>query len=192
MPTRRPPKPPGVQAAPRVRGQKSPKRSINTLIREGPNRADFAQIDRQIRRIHPRAAAILLAADVEFSLEYAITLRLPRNDEDTNKLLVGRDGPLSGFYSKIHLAYAMGIVGDDDLNGLNIIRRVRNAFAHAPRPIDFSAPEIRDECSKIRLVKPPTNDDESIIDSNSALRQRFTDACQQLSASIVLAPIIAK
>jgi hypothetical protein len=36
----------------------------------------------------------------------------------------------------------MGIIDDDAVHDLNVIRRIRNAFAHAPRPIDFSAIEI--------------------------------------------------
>jgi DNA-binding MltR family transcriptional regulator len=59
-------------------------------------------------------------------------------------------GPLTDFYAKNHLAFAMGIIPEALLKDLEIVRRVRNAFAHAPAPVRFSDPPIRDECRKMR------------------------------------------
>ena len=190
---RRPPKPADLPSNPRTKGT-APKSTIANLIRDGKTSEDFAQIDREIADIHPRSAAILLAAGIERSLEYALIIRLPRNDNKTIKLLVERDGPLNGFSAKICLAYAMRIIDDDALHDLNIIRRVRNAFAHAARPINFSTEEITNECSGFRTVVNETENPGSklpyIIDklSDDPVRLRFTLTCRTLSHTIVLAP----
>jgi hypothetical protein len=110
---KRPPKPPDRDPRPRHRRRGksvvSP-RTISTLIRQRPTLQDFDQLDREVKYVHPRSATILLAAEVELNLELSILTKLPRNDNETTKLLVDRDGPLSSFYAKIHLAYAMGII----------------------------------------------------------------------------------
>src|SRR5258708_23974756 len=139
---RRLPKPPDAPAAPRHRARRksadSRQRSIQALIRRRPIHADFARLDREVQQVHARSAAILLAAEVELYLELALLIRLPNNDPDTIKILVGRDGPLGSFFAKIHLAFAMGLITTDQCHDLNIIRTVRNAFAHALRLIEFS------------------------------------------------------
>src|SRR6266478_1236013 len=194
----RPPKPPDVASAPRQRGRgadkiksEAPTRTIHTLIREAPSRLEFDQVDKEALQIHSRSAAILLAAHIEFSLEYAILIRLKRNDEKTVKLLVDRDGPLSGFYAKIQLAYALGVFESDALYDLNIIRRVRNAFAHSPRPIDFTTEEIKKECLLLRCVKdmeiPEIKPNPEY--TSDPIRRRFTLACRILADDIVLASV---
>ena len=74
---------------------------------------------------------------------------------------------------------------------MNIIRRVRNAFAHAPRPIDFTAEEIKKECLLLRCVKdmeiPEIKPNPEY--TSDPIRRRFTLACRILADDIVLASV---
>lgn len=166
-------------------------RSITRLIRQRPTEQDYATLDREVQHAHPRSAAILLSSEVELYLEFAILTRFPRNDTKTVKLLVDRDGPLSGFYAKIHLAYAMGIIDDDTCHDLNIIRRVRNVFAHAPRPIIFATQEVSREISRIKCTadrtyearRPLVNALAGLTDE--PVRERFIESCRELGLALL-------
>src|SRR5947199_10581635 len=117
---KRPPKPPDRESNPRTkkpRGEQKP--SIATLIRALPFDSDFTQIDKDVDLVHDRAAAILLACELELYLELILLSKLPVRDEDSTKALLERDGPLSGFYSKILLAHALGIINEDAKHDLD-------------------------------------------------------------------------
>jgi len=140
----------------------------------------------------------LLAAEIELYLELAILTKLTKNDKDTINILVGRDGPPGSFYAKIHLAYAMGIIDDDVCHDLNIIRNVRNAFAHAPSPIEFYTEEIESEVKNLRCVKgkefPPIPSRGLAEDprwpGQDPIRQRFIAACRELG-HLILTTVLA-
>ena len=194
MPTR-PPKPADRKAQPRHRkgaaNEQPQKRTIQRLIRERPSPDDFARLDREVQQVHSRSAAILLASEVELYLELAILTKLPNNDADIVKILVGRDGPLGGFFAKIHLAFAMGLITADQCHDLNIIRTVRNAFAHAPRPIEFSTEEIRTEIGNLRCIKnfklPPLPDLAVTLAgmSNDPIRRKFIAAGREIGLALL-------
>lgn len=98
---------------------------------------------------------------------------------------------MSSFSPKIYLAYAMNIIDDSVLHDLNIIRRVRNAFAHAPKPISFSTNEVKHEILKLQCTAHLTISDTSIM-ANSLLgathdpmRDRFIVACRDIALLIL-------
>jgi hypothetical protein len=97
----------------------------------------------------PISAAVMGAVLVEHELEGLIRKRFRRNDDDTWKDLLNDQGPLRSFHSKILTAYAFGIVDDTTRDNLDIVRQVRNAFAHAKTPLDFEHPLVK----KMRLPK---------------------------------------
>jgi DNA-binding MltR family transcriptional regulator len=51
-------------------------------------------------------------------------------------------GPMSSFWSKIRFAYAMDLIDEWAFRDLEIIRDIRNAFAHYCKPVDFSNQDI--------------------------------------------------
>ena len=65
----------------------------------------------------------------------------------------GRNGPLNSLSSKNRMAYAMGLYGPGVYSDIDLIRRVRNLFAHSPSNIKFDQPEIYFECQKLRTPR---------------------------------------
>src|SRR5260370_1679118 len=63
--------------------------------------------------------------------------------------MFGFNKPLSSFEAKIQLASAMRLIPEEMEPDLNVIRRLRNAFAHAPSTIKFSDPPVAKELQKI-------------------------------------------
>ena len=107
---------------------------------------------KEIEGVSDRSAAILVASQVDEVLGGLIESNLEKKSEATLRALYGSGGALSTFYAKIHLGYAMGFYDEETRDDLEVIRRVRNVFAHAHRPIDFKATKVAKECRKFKII----------------------------------------
>jgi hypothetical protein len=75
------------------------------------------------------------------------------------------------------MAVALGILGPVSRENLRIIRHVRNAFAHAKRPIKYATPEVAAMCMDLKLI-PTTNPSESMtMPEGSNPKHVFEGAC---------------
>lgn len=128
-----------------------PKRTVRDLSRDPPAFEDRAELSKMQDEGPDMVLAIIGAALIEHEIEHLIIARLKRRDAVTILKCVENNGPMAGLYSKTVLAYAMGILDEVTLENANIVRLIRNAFAHAKRPIKFDAPEVVAELGKIRL-----------------------------------------
>ena len=101
-----------------------------------------------------RGSAILIASTVENVLETAILRILTKG---RTKRIFGHREPLGGFSNKILMGYALNIYGDEMFGNLEIIRNIRNAFAHSKVPISFETPEVANVCAALQspVVIPP-------------------------------------
>jgi DNA-binding MltR family transcriptional regulator len=59
---------------------------------------------------------------------------------------------LSTLSSKIKLLYALGLTTKDGRNDLDLIRKIRNDFAHKLAGSTFNSDTIKDRCLSLRLV----------------------------------------
>jgi DNA-binding MltR family transcriptional regulator len=132
--------------------QSEKKRTLRTLREDEPSKEEWEVIGKEITSTSDRSAAILLAANVENAVAKLIAENLTRNSSQVLESLYARDGALSSFFSVINLGYAMGLYDDKIRDDLDTIRRIRNSFAHARRPINFATIEISDECKKIKTI----------------------------------------
>ena len=122
--------------------------------------ASFApKVFREIQEASDRTAAILAATSVQSTLREYIIVHLARKEPESTAPLLERDGALATFFAKIHLAFAMGLISKVDVGDLEIIRRVRNVFAHSVLPLDFADDTIEKEVRKLALYKPPYTDE---------------------------------
>jgi hypothetical protein len=105
-----------------------------------------------------RGAAILLATQLESVLQFALINRLkisPKRWKD----VFGYDAPMGTFDRKVRVAHAIGMITDETRFALDVIRSVRNAFAHSLIPISFNIPQVADACSLLKVPEslPPTS-----------------------------------
>jgi hypothetical protein len=161
------------------------KKTLRALSNKPIETEDVQGIAAEISQVSDRTAAIVLASWVERALEQWIIQILPRRDAETLERLQDRDGPLSGFFAKIHLGYALSLYDAGVRDNLEIIRRIRNAFAHTPQAIDFKTEEIRTEVRKLKF-KPRGMPDEKIV---SEYREAFALACMGLVLASRLKPL---
>jgi hypothetical protein len=189
----RPPKPPDQPSQPRFKGatvSKSGREGIfarlSALADAEAEWSDFTAFSAEARQESShRGAAILMAANVELALDYAIIRFF---SSYRTRLLFGINKPLGSFYNKILIAYAANIFGDETYDNLEIVRRVRNAFAHAQRPIKFDNEEISAACELIKIptliapvmVSPAMAEDESAFGP----RKKFEVVCERLAHNL--------
>ena len=60
-------------------------------------------------------------------------------------------GPLSTFSSRTDLAYVLGLIDAETRREINLVRKIRNEFAHRHEPTSFEFPSIRDQCREFLL-----------------------------------------
>jgi hypothetical protein len=97
-----------------------------------------------------RAAAVLGGSLLDARLKDLFRIRLCA-DQDR---LLGRYGPLSTFSSRISLALALRWIDEDTAHDLDVIRDIRNDFAHhLDHELSFSTQSIADRCESLRSAK---------------------------------------
>jgi len=100
--------------------------------------------------LSPVASAVLSAAVCEQQLEKILRDRIPRKDDQTWNEITDDNGPLRSFHTKILLAHALGILDHSARDNFHVVRRIRNAFAHSRKPLDFTNELITAELEKVR------------------------------------------
>ncbi len=99
-----------------------------------------------------RAAGVLAGSFIdEYTKKYLRSIMI--SDPKTEEMLNGY-GPLSSFSARIDCLYAFGFIDKDVYTNLNIIRKIRNHFAHHPEQTSFDDSPISDFCSNLSTAKP--------------------------------------
>jgi hypothetical protein len=130
------------------------KLSSNSLIREVPTQDELQLAwDEVDRNSSHRSAAIVGSAFVENAVRYAVSRRLFQLTDKEREKLFGSAGPLASFNVLIDVAYGLGIYRSLVRHDLHVIRRIRNAFAHAMKSIDFDTPEIVHEIKSFQFMR---------------------------------------
>jgi hypothetical protein len=105
---------------------------------------------------HPgndRHAAIACSAVIEHDLKAAITRHLAPGASAKAIFDDYPAAPLSSFDARIRLARGLGIVSVAEEKDLNVIRRVRNIFAHSILSITFHQDDVSSLVSELRVMK---------------------------------------
>ena len=134
-----------------------------------------------------RGAALLLATNPENSLRIAIERKLAIAEKHRTMLFEEEASPLRDFAAKIRMGYAIGLFGEETKKNLDMIRVIRNVFAHAPSPVNFSTVEIKDACALLKMPIPmgAANDQKA---TNTTGRERFRLVCERTGAALRYVP----
>jgi mannitol operon repressor len=89
----------------------------------------------------------------------------------SSKLLDDPFSPLASFSARLDTCFALGLIDDYEYSEINILRKVRNEFAHSKHGISFKTDKITGLCSSLRSSLPEGSD-YSLHDP----RFRFTNA----------------
>jgi hypothetical protein len=137
---------------------------IRKLKRRIPTSSDTKRFARQIRREkNDRVTAISLCGLLDGCLKCAIWSALP-NKAVALRLFEDR-ALLESFGAKITMGHALGLYGNQTRRNLDILREIRNLFAHDITPLAFVTPEIAQACRELTI--PPARKDLRIADLGS-------------------------
>lgn len=123
---------------------------LQDLMRERrkPHSKDIIQ--RIMRsRSDDRSAALTCAVFAELGLVAAIATAEQPHHTQIIKLFWKPSGKYGTFDKKITHAFKMGLIGSETKHNLEIVRRVRNVFAHSIADVRFTTPAIQTACSLI-------------------------------------------
>jgi hypothetical protein len=118
----------------------------------GFTKSDIEALTNEYYNGPDRASAILLAALVERALETLLHNNMRK--EGVNELLKS-SSLLGNFGSKIQVGYAFKLFGPQTKKDLNIIRSLRNQFAHSSKPIQFVTPVVKQCCDQLIYPEAP-------------------------------------
>lgn len=109
------------------------------------------------RGVSDRALGIIAASLVEIHLTKLIKSAFIQETKAGSKETVESKmfhsaGPLGPFASKIRLAYLMGLISQELFKNLEIMREIRNRFAHETEIGHFDHQEISSRCRNFTIV----------------------------------------
>jgi DNA-binding MltR family transcriptional regulator len=96
----------------------------------------------ELRRASDRAAAVIAMALIESELEQLLRQHFKPVPTAVIGRLFGSKGTLSDFVSKIDMAFAIGLIGEANHRDFDLMRRIRNKFAHRVVAKSFEDHEI--------------------------------------------------
>jgi hypothetical protein len=104
-----------------------------------------------------RGAGIIAAAVLEEILEIVLRKRLLKLSNRHADELFGPMKALSSFSAKIEIGFALGLFSEAGYRHLNVIRDVRNKFAHRIAALTFDHPDIAKIIDEGIFPKPSAN-----------------------------------
>ena len=110
---------------------------------------DFHDFLDEFQRESDRAAAVLSAAYLDELLKQLLLASFVDNSRTVTDLL-GPNAALGSFGGRVNLAYALGLITKAEAGDLNLLRRIRNDFAHHLHGLSFNTRRIADRCANFQ------------------------------------------
>jgi hypothetical protein len=163
------------------------KQTVRDLSRISPTHKETEEIISVFEQAHPIVTAILGTALVEHELDLLLRRKLLRPDSDTEwARLTSDDGPLGTFSQKTLCAHVLKLFDDATKRNIDIIRVIRNQFAHTKRLINFENPLIVAELKKVQYTRKRWHRLQAklLADPKNA-QQAFANVCSIVAASLI-------
>jgi hypothetical protein len=155
------------------KGREKP--SLNTLSRQMFDFEEVGALLDELKGNNDRGAAITGAAMVDQTLIFQLMeVMHPLTREEFIELFFDNRAILQTMAARIDLSYALKLNDKKTITHLHSIRRIRNAFAHAIKPITFMHELVLKECGK--LPSPPQASDPEIAHLSEP-RRIYTAIC---------------
>jgi hypothetical protein len=122
-----------------------------------------------------RGCALFAAAYLDKALSDLLFCALAYDKNIDKELFEGSNSPLASFSSRIKMAYYLGKISKTERRDLDLIRKIRNEFAHNADPIDFEEAKIKSQCTELSF---------SYHEKDHRPRGHFTASCLGILANI--------
>jgi len=123
---------------------------------------DLAKFVMELQQETDRGLPLVGAALVDELLQETLRAFFCQGRAD-GKLLDEPNAPLGSLSSRAQACYSLGLIDDYEYTEIELIRKVRNEFAHSKHGISFQNERVKGLCSSLRSDLPkgagyPTND----------------------------------
>ena len=173
-------------AASRNRGRPKPKlRDYSHVILTNEEK-EALQAAAHSHTQHPVVIAILGCVLLEHELDRLLRNKLRRKDDATWQSLQGENGPLRSLSTKISMAHALGIYDAKVKHDLDVVRTVRNAFAHSKKLIDFNDTLIAAEIQGAHFLSKEFKRFLQTKPTPEMARATFIVVCLKLQTALLL------
>lgn len=108
-----------------------------------------ALLDEEFGKETDRGAVILAASLFDINLESLLRTYLVADSSSSDELFEGATAPLSNFSSRILMSYRLGLISKNFARDLNLIRKIRNEFAHNIHGCSFGHSSIVDRVHEL-------------------------------------------
>lgn len=133
----------------------------------------FSEFLSEFQKETDRGAALVGAALLDDRLKQIIVSFLIEG-KISSGLLDDANAPLHSFSSRIKMAFCLGLISKEEYGNLEVIRKVRNEFAHRLHGLSFSNEEIIKLCRKLKF---PTRSSMPLVWENSARHLYIIATC---------------
>jgi len=125
-------------------------------MRKPPAKDAKQAIQRIMRsRLDDRSTALTCAVFAELGLVAGIATVLRPHHTEIVKLFWKPSGKYGTFDKKITHAFKLNLIGPETKQHLEVVRQVRNVFAHSLADVRFTTPAIQNACDLIKGLSAP-------------------------------------
>ncbi|MCZ8091443.1 MltR family transcriptional regulator [Flavobacterium sp.] len=107
-----------------------------------------------INKESDRGCALLSVSFLELQIEKVLKKKLIGNKKHIDKIF-DFNGALGTLSNKLDLSYSLGIISKIEYDDINVIRKIRNEFAHSYDDIDFNTQKIESSINNLSLNPRP-------------------------------------
>jgi hypothetical protein len=100
-----------------------------------------------------RARVIVVACWIEEFLKVRLMNEFSKGNADARKALFSENGPFATFSAKINAAFCAGWIDKDVHHDIQVIRKLRNVFAHSYNPVSLDDGKTRDLIQSLRVPR---------------------------------------
>lgn len=114
----------------------------------------MVEMRQSLDRESERGCVVVASAFLEEALEALLRARLVDDELDPKEKRLESlfDHPLGTFDAKTRLAFAVGLIGRNERDDADVIRKLRNDFAHLHLAVSFADQHVKDECKKLKVL----------------------------------------
>jgi mannitol operon repressor len=118
-----------------------------------PHLRPFADFLEEFKDETERGAALTAAAFLDDLLQAVIEAFLIRNKGGGKSLTDGFNAPLGTLSARIAACHAMGLISDEEYQECELMRKIRNEFAHKMK-MSFNVDPVRSMCDAMHYSVP--------------------------------------
>jgi hypothetical protein len=135
-------------------------------MRDEPELKELSEFLNEFNKESDRGAALNAAAVLDDWLSNILKEFLADNKSAKN-LLSGFNAPLGTFSAKAAAAHSLGLIQDNEIEEITLIRKIRNEFGHSWKESSFENQKIKDLTFNLPWLGPKE------LEEGSTARGRF-------------------